>query len=350
MIKKFIILMTLLLSLNSCNQKTDPPNIVMMIGDGMGLSAISSGMYSNNNYTSFEESEYVGLSKTHSYDDLVTDSAASATAMSSGVKTQNKVVGLDSEGNNVQTILEKSIDLGYSTAILVTSSIVHASPASYYAHINDRYNYEEIANQFSKSRVDFFIGGGEKYFNNREDNRDLTNEMSEYTFVSNIDEFEKSNSNKIGFLTSKKEPVEKFNNREPSLDKAIKITLNKLEKLNKPFFLLVEGSQIDWGSHDNDQRHMISEMLEFDNAVGDVFEFAKNNKNTLVVITADHETGGVAIVDGDLEKSNVKNKYVSGSHTASMVPVFSYGPYSVVFKGIYDNTEIFDKLEGIIKK
>ena len=123
-----------------------------------------------------------------------------------------------------------------------------------------------------------------------------------------------------------------------------------MQKNNHTFFLLVEGSQIDWGGHDNDSEHLISEMLEFDKTIETVFNFADKDKNTLVVITADHETGGVAIVDGNLEESFVKIKYVSGDHTATTVPIFRLGPYSSLFKGVYDKTEIFDKLEAIIIK
>ena len=91
-------------------------------------------------------------------------------------------------------------------------------------------------------------------------------------------------------------------------------------------------------------------MLEFDRTVGVVFDFANKDKNTTVVITADHETGGLSITDGNLEDSKVVNKYVSEDHTGTMVPIFSFGPHSLLFNGIYDNTEIFDKLEAIIKK
>ena len=316
----------------------------------MGLSAISSGMYSNNNYTSLERSEYVGLLKTHSLDNLVTDSAASATAMSSGVKTYNRTVGLDKNLSSVKSILEICRDKGYMTAIVATSTIVHATPASYYSKVKSRYQYDEIASQLSKSNINFFVGGGEKYFNDRVDGRNLINEMDDYFFANSLESFKNINSNKIGYLTYYDEPVGKHEGREPSLEDIAQITIQKLKSFDNPFFLLVEGSQIDWGGHDNDSEHLISEMLEFDKTIETVFNFADKDKNTLVVITADHETGGAAIVDGNLEESFVKIKYVSGDHTATMVPIFSLGPYSSLFKGVYDNTEIFDKLEAIIKK
>ncbi|MDA9041680.1 alkaline phosphatase [Flavobacteriaceae bacterium] len=350
MFKYLMFIMVLLAPLYSFSQESKLPNIIMMIGDGMGLSQISSGMYSNNNYTSLERSHHIGLIKTHAFDDLVTDSAAAGTAMSSGVKTYNGVVGMDVNYSPVKSILEISRDKGYITAIIATSTIVHATPASYYSKVKSRYDYDEIASQLSKSNINFFVGGGEKYFNDRRDKRNLMNEMDDYLFANSLENFIKINSNKIGFLTDYDEPIGKHEGRKPSLEDIVQATVQKLSSFNKPFFLLVEGSQIDWGAHDNDSEHMISEMLEFDRTVGRVFNFADKDKNTIVVITADHETGGLSIIDGNLEDSKVVNKYVSDSHTATMVPIFSFGPYSSLFKGIYDNTEIFDKLEAIIIK
>jgi len=350
MFRKIILMIVFLSPLYSFSQESKPPNIIMMIGDGMGLSQISSGMYSNNNYTSFERSQHVGLIKTHSFDNLVTDSAAAGTAMSSGVKTYNRVVGMDENFNPVKSILEICRDRGYMTAIIATSTIVHATPASYYSKVKSRYEYEEIASQLSKSNINFFVGGGEKFFNDRRDKRNLMNEMNDYLFVSSIESFKKINSNKIGFLTSYDSPMGKHEGRKPSLEDIVQVTIQKLKSFNKPFFILVEGSQIDWGGHDNDSEHMISEMLEFDRTVEKVFDFVNIDKNTTVIITADHETGGVAIIDGNIEDSKVVNKYISEDHTATMVPIFSFGPYSSLFSGVYDNTEIFDKLEAIIKK
>ena len=350
MLRKLILIIVFLSPLFSFSQESKAPNIIMMIGDGMGLSQISSGMYSNNNYTSLERSQHVGLIKTHSFDNLVTDSAASGTAMSSGVKTYNRVVGMDENFIPVKSILEISRDKGYMTAIIATSTIVHATPASYYSKVKSRYDYNEIASQLSKSNINFFVGGGEKYFNDRRDKRNLMNEMDDYSFANSLENFIEINSNKIGFLTNYDQPIGKHEGRKPSLEDMVQATIKKLTSFNKPFFLLIEGSQIDWGGHDNDSEHLISEMLEFDRTVGKVFNFAEKDKNTTVVITADHETGGLSIVDGNLEDSNVIIKYVSEDHTATMVPIFSLGPYSSLFNGIYDNTEIFDKLEAIIIK
>jgi len=371
--KKIILLSIFLLI--SCNSISQEPNIVLMIGDGMGLTQITSGMYSNNNSTALENFQYVGLSKTHSYDNLVTDSAAAGTAMSSGVKTQNKVLGLDHNGNPIKSILSLSQEKGYSTALIATSNILHATPASFFANIDYRYNYEPIADQLTESGINYFVGGGEKYFNSRQDKRNLINEMTEngYEFVYNISDFEKNKSNHLGFFTAKDEPyyfykgtnysyreldeddynedeLEDFTGRESYLARSTKATLEKLDKMGKPFFIMIEGSQIDWGGHDNDQKYMVSQFLEFNDAIQVVLDFAKKNKNTIVVVTADHETGGAAIVRGKLSDSTNKIRFATGSHTASMVPVFSYGHKAHLFKGIYENTEIFNKLLSILNK
>lgn len=374
--KNIILALFFVISFNIYSQESESPNIILMIGDGMGLTQISSGMYSNNNSTALENFQYVGLSKTHSYDNLVTDSAAAGTAMSSGEKTQNKVLGLDHKGNPIKSILSICQDKGYSTALVATSNILHATPAAFFANIDYRYNYEPIAVQMTKSGVNYFVGGGEKYFNSREDKRNLINEMTEndYEIVYNISDFEKSKSNYLGFFTAKDEPyyfykgvnysyreydeddynedepLEDFTGRESYLARSAKATLGKLDEMGKPFFIMIEGSQIDWGGHDNDQKYMVSQFLEFNDAIEVVLDFAKKDKNTIVVVTADHETGGAAIVRGKLSNSSIKNRFATTNHTASMVPVFSYGPKAHLFKGIYENTEIFNKLLSIVNK
>ena len=360
--KNIILALFFIISFDVFSQESESPNIILMIGDGMGLTQITSGMYSNNNKVALEDFQYIGLSKTHSYDNLVTESAAGATAMSTGKKTNNGVLGLDHMGNPQKSILFICQDKGYSTALVATSNILHATPAAFFANIDDRYKYEDIADQMTKSGINYFVGGGEQYFNSRKDKRNIINEMTEngYEFVYNISDFEKNKSDYIGFFTAKDEPyyvynrkdepVELFKEREPYLARSTKSTLEKLKELGNPFFIMIEGSQIDWGGHDNDQEYMISQFLEFNQTIEFVLEFAKKDKNTIVVVTADHETGGAAIVRGDLSSSTIKNLFATPNHTASMVPVFSFGPSAHLFKGIYENTEIFNKLLSIVNK
>ena len=122
-----------------------------------------------------------------------------------------------------------------------------------------------------------------------------------------------------------------------------------MNSLNEPFFLLVEGSQVDWGGHDNDLEYLTSEYIEFDRAIGVALNFVKKNPNTLLIVTADHETGGLGITSKSIEKLNSKVRFSTKGHTASMVPVFSTGVGANEFSGIYDNTEIFNKMMLQIK-
>lgn len=334
-----------LLVIAQAQQTADSPlNVILLIGDGMGLSQISAGMYANNNQTVLEDFSIIGLSKTHAINSLVTDSAASGTAMACGEKTYNGVLGISSRNQKLESVLEICEDNGYNTGLIANSSIVHATPASFYANIDSRKKYEEIALQLSESNVDYFIGGGKKYFNKREDNRNLIKEMDKVDVVKNFNAYKKSDVDRIGFFTYNDEPPSIIDGRAPLLAKYLTATLDKLDNRKEPFFLMVEGSQIDWGGHANDIEYITSEFIEFNSAIEVALNFAKNNSNTLVIVTADHETGGLAITMGKTKGYEIVAGFNTGGHSATMVPVFSFGKFSELFGGIYDNTQIFHKM------
>ena len=319
-------------------------NIILMIADGAGLSQITAAIYKNGNKSNLENFEVVGLQKTHSANSLITDSAASGTAMACGTKTLNGAIGVDTKNRSYESILKICEKKGYNSGMIVTSSIVHATPASFYANVPSRAKYQEIAYQLSKSEVDFFIGGGEKHFIKRNDNKNLVNEMKDWEFVSNLDQFNSSTSQKVGYFISYEEPPSLIEGRKPLLDIGLNSILKKLNSRDEPFFLLVEGSQVDWGGHDNDFEFVTSEYIEFDRAIGVALKFVDENPNTLLVVTADHETGGLGITSGNIRKFNPRARFSTKGHTATMVPVFSKGVGSSEFSGIYDNTEIFYKM------
>jgi len=345
-----LISLLLLLIITSGIAQDKSPNIILMIGDGMGLTQISSGMYANKNSTALEGFEFIGLSKTHAYAQLITDSAASGTAMASGVKTFNGVVGIDAKNKSTKSILEICQDKGYKTALLATSSIVHATPASFYANIPSRRQYQDIALQLREHSVDLFIGGGKKHFNKRDDKRNLIEEMSNYHFVKSLKELSSSESNKIGYLTYKDEPPTKLEGRSPALEEMASSSIKKMESLGEPFFMMIEGSQIDWGGHSNDMDYVLSEFKEFNTTIQRVLDYAKSDGNTLVIVTADHETGGLTLSGGNIKRGLAKGTFSTKGHSAAMVPVFSYGPKAELFKGIYENTAIFDKMLKVISK
>jgi len=233
--------------------------------------------------------------------------------------------------------------------LIATSSIVHATPASFYAHVVSRKEYENIALQMSTSVVDYFIGGGKKHFNDREDNRNLIKEMSTYDIVSSLSRFDKSIASKIGHFTNRDEPNKILDGRLPLKD-AVQSVLNKFDRDQKPFFMMVEGSQIDWGGHSNEIEYVISEFNDFDAAIQTVLDYTLKHPNTLVVVTADHETGGLTIPKGDIKKMRPSVEFSTVGHTASMVPVFAKGPAADTFSGIYDNTLIFNKMLDVLNE
>ncbi|MDX1477404.1 MAG: alkaline phosphatase [Saprospiraceae bacterium] len=324
-------------------------NVILLIGDGMGLSQITGGMYFNGNKTALERLPVVGLHKCHSLDNLVTDSAAGATAFACGVKTFNGAVGVDGTGQPVQTILEEAEERGLATGLVATSSIVHATPASFIAHVVNRREYEQIALQFLETDIDLFIGGGKSFFDRREDGRNLYDALrrkgyyiTDYFETPFNDVFVQERKN-FGYLTADKEPLPASGGRD-YLIPATQFSLKFLEERGRRgFFLMIEGSQIDWGGHANDPDYVISEFVEFDAVIDICYNFARRDGETLLIVTADHETGGFAInPESTMDDLNVS--FTTGGHTASMIPVFAYGPGSERFAGIYDNTEIYSKM------
>ena len=325
-----------------------PTNIILMIGDGTGLAQITAGMYANGNKTHLESFEVIGLAKTHSSNALVTDSAASGTAMACGVKTFNGVVGIGIDNLHQESILKLSKKKGYGTGLIATSSIVHATPASFYANVISRGQYEDIASQMTENEVDFFIGGGKKHFVRRKDGRNLLDEMKTWQFVNSLNTFDESTGSRVGYFTNEDEPIRIVEGRKPTLKDGINSMFKKLIAKKNPFFLMVEGSQIDWGGHANDMFYITTEFQDFDEAIGQAIAFVKENPNTLLIVTADHETGGLGISSGNIKNFKPKGGFVTGGHTASMVPVFAMGVGAENFGGIYENTAIFDKMLAVL--
>jgi len=329
-----------------------PKNIILMIGDGMGLTQISAGMYRLGNQTNLEKFPVVGLQKTHAGDELITDSAASATAIATGQKTYNGAIGVDMDTLPLYTFLEEAEDNELATGLVATSTIVHATPASFISHNPYRRNYEEIAADFLKTEVDLFIGGGKKYFDNREDEQNLLEQFGDDYQISHFVEAELEDiiidpDKNFGYLTSNKDPLPVSQGRDYLLTAAKKSVDHLAKRSDKGFFLMIEGSQIDWGGHANDMEYIISEFIEFNTVIGEIFEFAKEDGETLVVVTADHETGGFAI-QTESTMDTLVGSFTTGKHSGTMVPLFAYGPGSEHFAGIYENTEIYHKMRQAI--
>jgi alkaline phosphatase len=208
---------------------------------------------------------------------------------------------------------------------------------------------EEIAADFLNTDIDVFIGGGRDHFKRRKDGRNLIDSLKarNYQVADTLSEIVKIRSGKLAGFIADVEPPKVSEGRGDQLLQSTLTALNILEQNKKGFFMMVEGSQIDWGGHANDAQYVINEMKDFDKAIGAVLDFAEKDGNTLVIITADHETGGMSLVNGNMNTGMVEAIFTTKHHTGVMIPVFAYGPGAEKFAGMYDNNTIFDKiLEG----
>jgi alkaline phosphatase len=325
-------------------------NVIFFIGDGMGISQITASrifLLGANERCNIEKMPVTGLITTHSADRLITDSAAGATAMATGFKTRNGMVGFTPDSMVVKTIVEAVKEMGMSIGLIATSTITHATPACFATHVFSRNNHSEIARQLVMSDVDLIFGGGKKYFipmqdssSSRLDSMNLLEiaQSRGYEVIDQRSELKDTQSSRILGLFAldemKKNPV------QPSISNMTQKALEILSQDPDGFFLMVEGSQIDWAGHDNDFEALVREMAAFDTTIGIGLKFAERKGNTLVIVTADHETGGLLITGGDVRGQNIEVAWHYTSHTGQMVPLFAAGPGSHLFGGIHDNTDI----------
>lgn len=332
--------------------KPHPRNVIFIIGDGMGLAQISAAMSEYKGDNAFVKLPVVGLSKTSSADNYVTDSGAGATVFSIGQKTKNYSIGVDVNGESVDGLFEKCKAKKMQTGVVVTSSITHATPAAFYAHVASRKSEEDIAMFMLRQQCDIAVGGGIKFFQRRSDQFPLLDSLKKLGYETLADSV-----NAYSFLPGKKYIELLADNgmktmrmgRGDYLPKASKAAMTAMAQNKSGFFLMIEGSQIDWGGHDTDYQYMKSELWDLNETILQALEFAKKDGNTLVVVTADHETGGLALIENDLDKKTFTPRYTYKKHTGIMVPVFAYGPGAECFSGIYENTEIHYKFKELLK-
>ena len=286
-------------------------NVIFLIGDGMGVSYTSAYRYLKDNPETVEaeKTEFdkylVGNQMTYPEDpdQNVTDSASAATAMSAGIKTYNNAIAVDNDGSEVKTVLEAAKESGKATGLVATSEITHATPASFGAHDETRKNMNGIADDYfdeminGEHKIDVMLGGGKDLFDRKD--RNLVEEFKSagYSYVENKQDLLKNGNDQVLGLFAPRgmDKMIDRNEETPSLEEMTKSAIDSLNKDKDGFFLMVEGSQVDWAGHDNDIVAAMSEMEDFEKAYKAAIEFAKKDKHTLVVATADHSTGGYSI-------------------------------------------------------
>ena len=334
----------------STNERiSTPKNIIFMIGDGMGISQVSANLYSNNNRSALEKFPVIGLQKTHSASDLVTDSGAAATAMGCGKKTYNHAIGLAQDSLPCPSIIKLAQEKGYATGMVVTSPITHATPGAFVAYQKQRVYYEAIAKDIANSDLDIFIGGGKRFFYNREeDGLNLLQVLSQRGYSIKESLLGRMNPNKkYAVFMAEDNPIPALYGRAYLPKAAVRTARYLSERPENGFVLMVEGSQIDWACHAGSVPKLIAELHDFERTIAAIYEFARQNGETLVIVTGDHESGGVSIDEGS-KINDLNLSFSTNGHTAELVPVFAYGPKAEMFRGVYDNTEIYQKMRAAL--
>jgi len=312
-------------------------NIILLIGDGMGPGQLTAAEIENGeDILAILKLPYMSMVSTESYSNYVTDSTASATALATGYKTRNGVISLGPSGETLTTVVEVAEEHDLSTGIVSNTRVSHATPAAFLSHVNSRNQESLIAEQVLSSGVDVVLGGGSLYFSS------LDPSGAGYTVVETSGELMDTESGMIlglfatGYMSYEHDRDPEV---EPSLAEMTRKSIQLLSSDPEGFFLMVEGGRIDHASHDNDFDTTMSEVYAFDLAVLEALEFASGRNDTLVIVTADHETGGL-LITGRYPGGEPRYNWISDDHTGSMVPVLAYGPKAEAVLGFTDNTDI----------
>lgn len=340
----FVLLTLPLTPTAAAEELTPPKNIILFIGDGMGVGHITAAKIENE-ALNLEQFKTLGLLVTQATDTMVPDSSSTTTALTTGVNTIYGAVGINPEGKPLKNILEYSRELGKGTGLVVTSNLTDVTTACFVAHVPSRSMQSEIARALVDLKIDVIMGGGLSYFlpDNKgasasTDSRDLLAELGQtHTLITTPQEFRslKSPLRLAALLDMGNLPP--ASSRPVSLKEMTQKAIEILSKNEQGFFLMIEGSQIDWAAHHGNGEQLIEEVIDLDRAVGAALDFAKDNKDTLVLVVADHESGGYTILNGSIKKKKVTQAaFFTEGHTAEMVPLFAYGPGSEIFAGIHE--------------
>lgn len=331
-------------------------NVILIIGDGMGLGAAASWMIDRNyEPTCFDRAQFAGICKTYSANNRVTDSAASGTALATGHKTNNSMLGMLPDGTKPANIAEIAHEHGLSTGIVVTSYVLDATPGAFFAHVKSRSDRKDMIEDYIASHPDILVGGGRKYFVEEKyvpENMIDKAVAAGITYVATPEEFYATDATPVLGLFSDDSYPMAIERDTDFLSDAATHAFEVLGKNKKGFFAMIEGSHIDHAAHANNAEQMEWEMEEFDKLVNAAFDYADTHKGTLVVITADHETGGVTLLSGSKDftkgESGIDVKFSTTGHSASPVPVYSYGASAWKFSGVMENTDIFKKIKEVL--
>lgn len=313
-------------------------NVILLIPDGTSLPQYYAAFTANKGKLNVFNMKSTGLSKTNSSNAYITDSAPGSTAFATGVKTKNTFVGVDHMGKALAQIPDIIADKGLVSGLISTGDVTDATPADFYAHSDNRNSSEPILKDLAASKTKILIGGPTSGLSQENLLKFKETQIDLYQDLKSV--------NKITNRTLIIDPLasQRVSQRGNWLADAFDLTLNDLKNNKKGFFMMVEASQTDGGGHSNNIEQLVTELLDFDHVVGKAMKFADENKETLVIVVGDHETGGLTLLDGNLKEGWIFGNFSTNDHTSIPSSVFAYGPNSKEFTGLFENTEIFNKI------
>lgn len=325
-------------------------NVILMIGDGMSLMHVYTAWAANRGKLWLENAQATGLSKTWAVKKLVTDSGSSGTSLATGVKTVYHAVGVDPEGKPLTSLVDVAKELGKDAGMAVTCRLWDATPCDFCCHNIDRDKEEELVGDYPTSGVDFVFGGGAQKFTNRKDGRDIFKELQKkgYHVSRTLDDFFAYDKNSRIFAVPYDKDTPLPDERGDLLARASMKGISLMNQNKNGFFMMIEGSQLDDYGHFNQLDLLMKETLDFDQTVGEVMKWAAKDGETLVVVTADHETGGLTLVNGNKDEGRVECCFSTKDHSGAMVPVYAFGPGAENFTGIFENTDVFKKIKKLM--
>lgn len=325
-------------------------NVILMIGDGMSLMHVYTAWAANRGKLWLENAQATGLSKTWAVKKLVTDSGSGGTSLATGVKTVYHAVGVDPEGKPLTSLVDVAKELGKDAGMAVTCRLWDATPCDFCCHNIDRDKEEELVGDYPTSGVDFVFGGGAQKFTNRKDGRDIFKELQKkgYHVSRTLDDFFAYDKNSRIFAVPYDKDTPLPDERGDLLAHASMKGISLMNQNKNGFFMMIEGSQLDDYGHFNQLDLLMKETLDFDQTVGEVMKWAAKDGETLVVVTADHETGGLTLVNGNKDEGRVECCFSTKDHSGAMVPVYAFGPGAENFTGIFENTDVFKKIKKLM--
>lgn len=325
-------------------------NVILMIGDGMSLMHVYTAWAANRGKLWLENAQATGLSKTWAVKKLVTDSGSGGTSLATGVKTVYHAVGVDPEGKPLTSLVDVAKELGKDAGMAVTCRLWDATPCDFCCHNIDRDKEEELVGDYPTSGVDFVFGGGAQKFTNRKDGRDIFKELQKkgYHVSRTLDDFFAYDKNSRIFAVPYDKDTPLPDERGDLLARASMKGISLMNQNKNGFFMMIEGSQLDDYGHFNQLDLLMKETLDFDQTVGEVMKWSAKDGETLVVVTADHETGGLTLVNGNKDEGRVECCFSTKDHSGAMVPVYAFGPGAENFTGIFENTDVFKKIKKLM--